>query len=217
MTEHQDKTAGSAVDIFSQATATEPSLAERFKDPKRWKKSLSDLGLWFMYGVLITTMLNLYSPGYPIVVGTTSITPGVYWLDRQVTRFFPGDYVSFPFKPAQEWLLKRYGVDRVFTKVVKGIEGDTIIADGAQHLKVCHKTVGDAAQPKPCEDLGVALQQDSIGRPMTAWVPAGHQYTLQAGELWVYAPNLKSLDSRYYGPIRADSVYGKASPVFLWK
>lgn len=213
--EHTNETAVSAVNSLQSDTPKKPSLKERFKDPARWKKSLSDLGLWFMYGVLITTMLNMYSPGYPIVVGTSSITPGLYWLDRQVSSFFPGDYVSFPFKPSQDWLLKRYGDDRVFTKMVKGVPGETVYSDSEQRLKVCH--VSPPGLPPSCEELGVALKEDSIGRPMTAWIPANHQYTLRAGELWAYAPNPKSLDSRYYGPIRADSVHGKASPLFLWK
>ncbi|KVP96405.1 hypothetical protein WJ97_10975 [Burkholderia ubonensis] len=214
MTEHTNETAAPAVNSLPTDTPKKLSLKERFKDPTRWKKSLTDVGLWFMYGILITTMLNMYSPGYPIVVGTTSIKPGLYWLDRQVTTFYLNDYVTFPFKPAQDWLLKRYGDDRVFTKMVKGVPGDTIYADSEQRLKVCHTSPLGGEQS--CQDIGVALKQDSIGRPMTAWVPANHQYTLRAGELWVYAPNVKSLDSRYYGPIRAESVHGKASPLVLW-
>jgi type IV secretory pathway protease TraF len=209
----QTEAAEQAVDSLLQKPAL-PSLRARFSDPARWRKSLTDLALWFAFGGLITTMLGMYSPGYPIVVGTTSITPGVYWLDRQAFSYSTNDFVTFPFMPAQPWLHERYGDGRIFTKIVKGVPGDTIYADTQLRLKVCHKSsVGDAPV---CEDIGVAQTQDSLGRPLTPWVPAGHQYTLADGELWVYAPNVKSFDSRYYGPVRSDSVSGKAKPLFYW-
>lgn len=210
MAENTKETAEQAV---ASLPAAKPSLKERFKDPKRWKKSLTDLGLWFMYGIVITTMLSMYSPGHPIIVGTASIHPGLYWLDKQVTTFRVGDYVSFPFKPSQEWLRTRYGDDRIFTKMVKGVAGDTVYADDNRTVKLCH--VGyDGSQT--CEELGQVLEFDSVGRKMTPWVPANHQYTLREGEVWVYAPHKKSLDSRYYGPIRTETISGKASPLFLW-
>lgn len=193
-----------------------PTLKERFKDPARWKKSLTDVGVWFLFGGLLTTMLSMYAPGYPIVVGTTSITPGVYWLDRTAFAYSVDNFVTFAFKPSQPWLLERYGDDRIFTKIVKGVAGDTVYADANLNLKVCHSTAhtGSVAQ---CEAVGQALTQDSFGRPMTPWVPANHQYTLKDGELWVFAPNAKSLDSRYYGPIRMSAVNGKAKPIFYWQ
>lgn len=210
MAENTKETAGEAV---ASLLAAKPSLKERFKDPKRWKKSLTDLGLWFMYGIVITTMLSMYSPGHPIIVGTASIQPGLYWLDKQVTSFRVGDYVSFPFKPSQEWLRTRYGEDRIFTKMVKGVAGDTIYADDSHNVKLCHVGYDNS---QTCEVLGQVLEVDSVGRKMTPWVPANHQYTLREGEVWVYAPHQKSLDSRYYGPIRIETIRGKASPLFLW-
>jgi len=215
MTKHAQEAAAKAVDAFLAPKPKTPSLKERFQDPARWKKSLTDVAMWFLFGALITTMLGKYSPGYPIVVGTSSITPGIYWLDRQALGYAPGDYVSFPFKPSQDWLLQRYGNDRVFTKLVKGVPGDTIYADNHQRLKVCHARPYGGGEPV-CEDAGVAAVEDSLGRPLTSWVPANHQYTLRDGELWVYAPNVRSLDSRYYGPIPTSSVNGKATPLVLW-
>lgn len=214
MTNDTKKTAELAVNSLP-STKLKPTLRERFRDPIRWKKSLKDLALWFVFGAVLTTMLGKYSPGYPIVVGTASITPGLYWLDRQAFAYSTGDFVTFPFKPSQDWLAKRYGTDRLFTKMVKGVAGDTIYADAKQELKICHakQVIGQ----KSCEEIGRALTEDSEGRPMTAWVSASHQYTLRDGELWVYAPAVKSLDSRYYGPIKTTAVNGKASPLYLWK
>jgi type IV secretory pathway protease TraF len=190
------------------------TLTQRFHDKERWKKSLMDVALWFMGGVLITTLISTYSPGRPIVVGTNSIPEGVYWLDLRVNSFHDGDYVSFPFKPAQEWLRARYGVASVFTKQVKGEAGDTVYSDDQQNLKVCHPAK-QGEQPA-CEAIGTAQKVDSLGRELTAWVPANHQYTLREGELWVFGPNPRSLDSRYYGPIRSVAVEGKATPLYTW-
>lgn len=210
-----DNTTQSTAEKAVDSLPSPLSLKERFSDPKRWKKSLTDLALWFMYGILITTMLSMYSPGHPIVVGTASIKPGLYWLDKRVTTFYPNDFVSFPFKPAQEWLRARYGDTRVFTKQVKGVAGDTIYADDKLNLKICRTSPLGGGEVR-CEALGQALTVDSVGRPMTAWIPANHQYTLKSGEVWVHAPAAKSLDSRYYGPIRTETIRGKASPIFLW-
>lgn len=209
------QTAGEAVNIFPESAARKPTLKERFKDPKRWKKSLGDVGIWFLFGGLLTTLLSTYSPGYPIVVGTASISPGVYWLDRTAFAYSVDDFVSFPFKPSQAWLQERYGNDRIFTKMVKGVAGDTVSADANLNLKVCHAPSYGSSEVR-CEAIGKAQEQDSYGRPMTPWVPAGHQYTLREGELWVYAPHAKSLDSRYYGPVLVAAVDGKAKPLFYW-
>lgn len=209
------QTAGEAVDILARAPRKQ-TLTERFKDPARWKKSLTDVGVWFLFGGLITTMLGMYSPGYPIIVGTSSIAPGIYWLDRTAFSYGVDNYVTFAFKPAQDWLLQRYGNDRIFTKLVKGVAGDTVYADENLKLKVCHAApYGGGAST--CEAIGVAMTQDSLGRPLTPWVPANHHYTLRDNELWVYAPNPRSLDSRYYGPIAAGAVNGKASPLLIWQ
>lgn len=216
MTDKAKEAAVKAVEAFLAPKPPVPSLKERFKDPARWKKSFKDIGLWFVYGVVITTMLSKFSPGYPIVVGTNSIEPGLYWLDREAFSFARDDYVSFPFKPTQAWLRDRYGDDRIFTKMVKAVQGDTVYADAQLRLKVCHADpLGGGKQF--CEDVGVPQLVDGKGRTLTPWVPANHQYTLRAGELWVYGSNVRSLDSRYYGPIKESSVAGKATPLFLWK
>ena len=213
MMTQQSETAALAVDSLADAPK-EPNWKERLKDPERWKKSLYDVFVWFLFGGLITTMLSMFAPGYPILVGTNSIPTGLYWLDQQAMGHYTNEYVSFPFRPTQDWLRERYGSDRVFTKMVKAVPGDTIYADAELRLKVCHARP-DSGAPE-CEDIGVPLPKDSEGRPMTPWVQANYQYTLKQHELWVYGPNPKSLDSRYYGPIRSELVKGKATPLILW-
>ncbi|HDR9103497.1 S26 family signal peptidase [Paraburkholderia sp. A3RO-2L] len=200
----------------ASSVSNEPdTMLSRMKDPTRWKKSFKDVVIWFMFGFVLSTLASTFSPGRPIVVGTNSIPAGIYWLDVRVTSFKVGDYFSFPFKPSQAWLRERYGVDRVFTKEVKGVAGDTVYSDADQNLKICHPDpLGGAPL---CEAIGAAQKVDSAGRKLTAWVPANHQYTLREGELWAYGSNPRSLDSRYYGPIRSIIAQGKATPLFTWK
>lgn len=196
------------------AAPRKPSLKERFQDRQRWKKSLYDLTVWFLFGGLITTMLSQFSPGYPVLVGTDSVKKGLYWVDRQAHSYQVGDYITFPFKPSQPWLQERYGSQRIFTKLVQAVEGDTVYADNQGLISVCR--VRFAASQPACETLGQARTVDRKGRPMTPWLAAEQAYTLQPGELWAHGPNPLSLDSRYYGPVHLTIVSGRAKPLFLW-
>lgn len=186
-----------------------------FRQLSRWKRSLYDVILWFMFGIIVTTMLSMFTPGYPILVGTSSIERGIYWLDREDKNFRPHDFITFPFKPSQPWLQERYDDGRVFTKLVMGVAGDTIYADTEQNLTVCHSQA--SGKPDVCTPIGTAQKFDSQARPMIAWVPAGHQYTLKNGEIWAFAPNPKSLDSRYYGPVAVNTAHGKSRPLLTWE
>lgn len=204
----------SATESGTPPDVRRPSLRERFRDPARVKEALYDLTVWFLFGGLVTTMLSQFSPGYPILVGTESIPPGLYWVDRRVSSYFEDDYVTFPFKPTQAWISERYrGNQRVFTKQVKAIEGDTVSADEQGLLRVCRTR--NTAVPVRCEELGRPRDVDSQGRAMTPWLAPRQQYVLQAGELWVHGAHPKSLDSRYYGPIHTSIVKGRATPWIL--
>lgn len=188
-------------------------VRQRLSDAARWRKALMDLALFFMVGLVLTTLISRFLPGHPILVATPSIDTGVYWLNKKARHFSPGDFVTFPFAPGKgfEWLTERYGHHRIHTKKVLGVAGDTVFADSKGRLRVCR--LGDPAR---CVPAGVPQETDSTGQAMPAWVPPNHQYTLQRGELWVYGQNAKSLDSRYHGPVRTDAVKGKASLLLRW-
>lgn len=186
---------------------------QRLRDPLRWKSAAYDLAVWFLFGWALTLGLSTYSPGYPIIVGTPSIPTGIYWVDKHPTGLKPGDFVSFPFEPAHPWLKGRYGRELVHTKMVLGTAGDTLHADASLRLKLCRS---EADQRETCEPAGQALPRDGKGRPLPSWVPPGKQYTLRTGELWVYSPHPKSLDSRYHGPVERSRIYGRATPIFLF-
>ena len=59
-----------------------------------------------------------------------------------------------------------------------------------------------------------ALAHDEAGRPLQA-VPDG-RYVVPTGFVWVISEhNPLSFDSRYFGPVPASNVLGRASPVFV--
>lgn len=62
-------------------------------------------------------------------------------------------------------------------------------------------------------DLSVPAARDRSGRKLTPW-PGGH-YRLSAGQVWLYAANGQSWDSRYWGPVPADNVRAGASPLLV--
>lgn len=86
------------------------------------------------------------------------------------------------------------------------------------------KSVAAVAGDQVCEQQGVvqindavvarSLQRDGSGRELMAWT--GCQ-KLRAGDLFLLGTtNDASFDSRYYGPLFASSVIGKAIPVWTW-
>jgi conjugative transfer signal peptidase TraF len=58
-----------------------------------------------------------------------------------------------------------------------------------------------------------AEPHDGSGRRLDPW--GGSNYRLPAGRFWLYAPNNRSWDSRYWGPVSADAIVSEAVPVFL--
>lgn len=59
---------------------------------------------------------------------------------------------------------------------------------------------------------GVARARDRLGRPLPAWFGCR---TLRVGELFVMNPATPdSFDGRYFGPLRLDTVIGRATPVW---
>jgi conjugative transfer signal peptidase TraF len=57
------------------------------------------------------------------------------------------------------------------------------------------------------------LSFDAAGRRLFPW-PRGH-FRLRPGELWLYADNDRSWDSRYWGPAQADALRARALPLLV--
>jgi conjugative transfer signal peptidase TraF len=61
--------------------------------------------------------------------------------------------------------------------------------------------------------VAIAQTRDSRGRPLPAWRGCR---TLRTGELLLLNPAVPdSLDSRYFGPLPASAVIGRATPLYL--
>ncbi len=66
------------------------------------------------------------------------------------------------------------------------------------------------------DDVAVAtvMRADGQGRPLRAWPQCRR---LVRGELFLLSStNLASFDSRYFGPIAASNVIGRALPIWTW-
>ncbi len=86
------------------------------------------------------------------------------------------------------------------------------------------KRIGATAPQRVCmaqrtvyvDDVPVALARevDGLGRGLPLW---SHCRALRAGELFLLsATNPASFDSRYFGPIDAAAVLGRAQPMWTW-
>lgn len=85
-------------------------------------------------------------------------------------------------------------------KAVAGVIGDDIEVSAR----------GIAVNACPLTHSG-SLPFDRVGRPLLPW-PPGH-YHLGRSELWLYAGNDRSWDSRYWGPASVAEVLARAVPL----
>lgn len=90
--------------------------------------------------------------------------------------------------------------------------------DAEQLLKVVAAVAGDeirvgsraiAVNGCPLSNSQV-LPFDRRGRTLTSWTPGN--YRLGKGEVWLYAPDQRSWDSRYWGPVSVANVSSQALP-----
>jgi conjugative transfer signal peptidase TraF len=89
-------------------------------------------------------------------------------------------------------------------KVVAGVAGD--------ELTISSRGVAVNECPLPHSR---PLKFDSAGRPLSPW-PHG-RYRLRRGQLWLYAGNDRSWDSRYWGWAPTSEVLARAEPVVTLK
>jgi conjugative transfer signal peptidase TraF len=85
-------------------------------------------------------------------------------------------------------------------KFVAAVGGDTVVT-GPTGIKVNGKMLPKSGR----------LQMDEVGRSIVYWSTTVKH--LRAGEIWLYAPSGRSWDSRYWGPVKEESVIGFADPV----
>ncbi len=87
-------------------------------------------------------------------------------------------------------------------KVVAGVAGDEVT------VSTRGVAVNECVLPN-----SVPLALDRSGRRLTGW-PSG-RYHLAPNQLWLYAGNPRSWDSRYWGPAATASILARAVPLLV--
>ncbi len=165
---------------------------------RRWRRSFAVLGT---VAILLTTIpLVIDMPLRLIWNASASVPRGLYI----VTSVVPGPddlaVVRPPVSVARFMDRRRYvpmGIPLL--KPVAAVTGAT----------VCRIGTDVTVDGTP---LAMALRADRLGRPLPVWSGCHH---LARGELFLLATGSpSSFDSRYFGPVAAGDVVGRAVP--LW-
>jgi conjugative transfer signal peptidase TraF len=140
-----------------------------------------------LWGAHHTVVLNL-EPSVPL--GVWRLRPVPATIERGMVVKFPAPAASFPWHP---WWVP-------FLKPVVGLPGDVVCVDAE----------------------GVWVREEWYGPVVTAAAgrPLPHLdgcQTVRVGEVFVASPNARSLDSRYYGPIKVEQVTHVAMPAWTWR
>ena len=113
-----------------------------------------------------------------------------------------GDLVAvMPGKPLADFMVERgyIGRDVPLLKRVMGLPGQQACRSG-------NAITVDAVQ------LGDALDRDRLGRALPIWQGCRR---IAAGDIFLMNPDVPdSLDGRYFGPIAARTVIGRATPIY---
>jgi conjugative transfer signal peptidase TraF len=147
------------------------------------------------------TAVAIISPTPRLLWNASASAPlGLYAL--RPTRNPPsGELVAVrPPRRLAAWLAERHYLPRgvPLLKHVVAIAGQRICRNGA-HISIDGRIIG------------LARDSDSHGRPLPVWHGCT---TLRAGELMLMNPAVPdSLDGRYFGPLPASAVLGRAVPI----
>jgi conjugative transfer signal peptidase TraF len=150
-------------------------------------------------GVAITSFATL---PLRLVWNVSASAPlGLYNLDTP-HHLQVGELVALmPEKPLADFMVERgyIGRDVPLLKRVMALQGQ----------KVCR--IGNAVIVDGIE-IGTALKRDRLGLELPVWQGC---HLITDGNIFLMNPSVRdSLDGRYFGPISARSVIGRATPVY---
>jgi conjugative transfer signal peptidase TraF len=132
---------------------------------------------------------------------SASVPIGLYDLDPP-RGLEIGDLVAvMPDKPLADFMVARGYIGRgvLLLKRVMAFPGQEVCRAG-RTVTVDHVPLGDA------------LDRDRMGRDLPVWQGC---HRIADGQLFLMNPDVRdSLDSRYFGPIPARTVIGKATPIY---
>ena len=132
---------------------------------------------------------------------TASVPTGLYAI-RSKTSLHVGERIAIDPPPEMRRLLATRGYLPTGVPLIKRIAA----VSGQRVCRFGHGVTIDG------EFAGAARARDRLCRPLPAWFGCRK---LRSGELFVMNPAaLGSFDGRYFGPLKLDSVIGRATPVW---
>lgn len=155
------------------------------------------------YVLTMAIAIAAFIPIAPRLVWNASASVPIGLYDLAPPRHLAiGDLVAaMPDKPLSDFMVGRGYIGRnvPLMKRVMGLPGQQVCRAG--------DTVTVDALP-----LGEALDRDRLGRPLPVW--QGCQ-RIGDGQVFLMNPDVRdSLDGRYFGPLPARAVIGKATPLY---
>ncbi|VVT24707.1 Type IV secretory pathway, protease TraF [Rhizobium sp. EC-SD404] len=144
--------------------------------------------------VVTSDPLLVWNASASVPIGIYAITP--------IARPEVGDLVAVRTpEPLGRWLVENgyLGPDTPLLKRVAALPGSEVCRQGTTI------TVDSTA-------VAEARERDRLGRPLPVWRGCR---TLRNGEVFLLnADHPASLDGRYFGPLGADTVIGRATPIW---
>jgi conjugative transfer signal peptidase TraF len=153
--------------------------------------------------VVAATLATLTVPAsrYAVWNATASVPTGLYAI-RGKASLHVGERVAIEPPPG----LRRLLAERHYLPTNVPLLKRIAAVRGQRVCRLKHGVTIDG------NFAGVARARDRLGRPLPVW--AGCR-TLRVGELFVMNPAAPdSFDGRYFGPLRLDTVIGRATPVW---
>jgi conjugative transfer signal peptidase TraF len=143
----------------------------------------------------------VYNPSDSVAVGWYRVDPLARYAGSRPPAMHVGSIVLVPLPATAAALAARRGYLPWRIPLLK-----PVAAVAPQQVCIAEGIVRIDGVP-----VAAVLRTDGMGRPLHAWLSCRR---LRPGELFLLSTtNPASFDSRYFGPVRADTVLGVAHPV----
>jgi conjugative transfer signal peptidase TraF len=155
-------------------------------------------------GTAAAALPAVWRPDVRLVYNASASAPLGWYLIRPATTPRVGDYVLATLPTAAAALAAKRGYLPAGVPILKQVG-----AVAGQHVCITGDALLIDGNP-----FGRLRRSDSNGRQLTAWPQCRR---LVNGELMLLSTtNPASFDSRYFGPIVASAVRGRAVPLWTW-
>src|SRR5215831_20166054 len=156
--------------------------------------------LWGTILGLAMLLASILAKRHPLIIWNQSSSApiGLYWVEQMPPRAGDLAVVRLPDHTADLAARRGYLPHSAYLlKSVVGTGGDRVCRRGGNIF------IGSAFVAR-------ALEADHRGRPLPQWQGCR---ILRPGELFLVSRTRASFDGRYFGPIQAGYVFGRARPI----